>query len=253
NQPIKVTITESNGVGSPASATSSATSNVAGVAPSLSSVKDLLSGITSSGEGVVSWRPPATSGGATVLSYEIQESLNHGVTWTSSPHTRIVGTRAFIFGLSTSRIYDFRVVAIGSLGTRSISAVGVTEALPRRAVDFPFGPFSAFKSSYTLRVGGRAQAVRLLTEIDVLRIHTLTVVGYAIYEPAKSMSHKHGLTLVQVTRLARGRAERAVHYLEILDSQLHLAKLSFRIVTNVHHGKKGLSNFDYFRRVSVRA
>ena len=233
-----------------ASSTQSFTVSAPPMTPTLSPVSDLLSGISASGQAIVTWRAPATSGGVSVLSYEVQESVNHGVTWTSSPLTQITGTKAVIRGLSTTASYEFRVLTTGSQATQSVSAPVVTVALTVHDLSLPLEPFVAFHSSLRLKKGGRADAIRLLEEMDAVGYHTLVITGYAIYSPS---SPRHpGLTMSQVEALARSRGEMVARFFDILDAQLHLPRLHLRVEVEVHSGKKGLSNFDLFRRVELR-
>jgi YVTN family beta-propeller protein len=233
-----------------ATSSQSFTVSAAPIIPFLSPVSDLLSGISASGQAIVTWRAPATSGGVSVISYEVQESINHGVTWTSSPLTQITGTKAVIRGLSTTASYEFRVLTTGSQATQSVSTPVVTVALTVHDLSLPLEPFVAFHSSLRLKKGGRADAIRLLEEMDAVGYHTLVITGYAIYSPS---SPRHpGLTMSQVEALARSRGEMVARFFDILDAQLHLPRLHLRVEVDVHSGKKGLSNFDLFRRVELR-
>ncbi len=249
NQPITVTITETNTLGH-ASATSTPT-KVTGVSPAVTTPQITVSGISPAGVGALTWSPSQTSGGATISGYQVEYSTDGGKTWITVPSSDVSGTSATIPGLSIGKAYSFRVVTQSSMGAVASAKIRAT-TFTQGPLDLPSRPFAAYHAGFSATLSNFRAIENTLKEISALRISRITLVGYAIYETRAKNGHGRYLTMNQVIQLAKSRALSAEKYLRMVDRRLHLAPPQFIINVKILNGKSHITNFELYRRVSLK-
>ena len=82
-----------------------------------------LRAIAGDGQVELSWRSPANNGGAAIIDYIIQYSVNAGASWTTFNDGTSTSTSATVAGLTNGQSYQFRASAVNSIGTGSTSNV----------------------------------------------------------------------------------------------------------------------------------
>jgi hypothetical protein len=108
----RVSAINSIGASSPSNTSSATTFNAVPLAPT-----GLNATVVSPFQINLSWNAPIDNGGLAITGYQIERSMNHGTTWsTSTPNTGNTTTYNDT-GLSSSTTYSYRVSAINSAGT----------------------------------------------------------------------------------------------------------------------------------------
>ena len=128
---------------------SEGTGNVSGSATQTpSTTPGLPTGLTvtpASGSVVVTWTAPVDNGGAAISSYRLQYKLSTATSWTQ---VNSIGSPTYTqSSLTNGSAYDFRVMAVNSVGdgsyTESVSATPRTTPGAPTALTATFGPASA--------------------------------------------------------------------------------------------------------------
>ncbi len=84
----------------------------------------LVATAASSSQINLSWSAPTNNGGSTITGYEIERSTDGGITWsTIVSNTGSTSTAYSDTGLAASTTYTYRVSAINSVGTSSLSNI----------------------------------------------------------------------------------------------------------------------------------
>ena len=81
-----------------------------------------VTGVAVSGGISLSWTPPVNNEGCPILHYNIQYSINNGITWIQSPNTFQTYQNVLVSGLLNNTSYKFRVSATNGVGTSEYSA-----------------------------------------------------------------------------------------------------------------------------------
>ncbi|MBP9715189.1 MAG: fibronectin type III domain-containing protein [Candidatus Pacebacteria bacterium] len=109
-----------NGIGT-STPSSTATGTPALSAPSAPQSLSGTSGV--SGQSVLTWSAPITDGGAAITDYLVEFKLNsEPTTWTTFSDGVTATTGATVTGLVNGSLYNFRVSAVNSVGTGTVSS-----------------------------------------------------------------------------------------------------------------------------------
>ncbi len=84
----------------------------------------------------LSWEGPVDLGGTPLITYRVEKSTDHGVTWQQLPHPLTTSTSMDVAGLARGTSYELRVRAETSVGPGPYSAA-VPALLPRVAPSEP--------------------------------------------------------------------------------------------------------------------
>jgi hypothetical protein len=128
--------------------------------------------IATSGQAKFYWTTPASNGGAAVSDYLIEYKLSSASSWTAFSHTASTTTNSIITGLTNGSIYNFRVSAVNSTGTGSVSSTvsGIPSALPY---------FHILSTGQSLAVGGNAGNITLTQPYNNLSLSSRVIAGAA--------------------------------------------------------------------------
>ena len=113
-------------------------SDTATATPALSapSAPRTLTASAGNGQADLSWLDPLSNGGASITDYLVEYKLSsEPSTWTTASDGVSTNTTATVSGLTNNSSYDFRVSAINSVGTGTVSATATATPVNATLVD----------------------------------------------------------------------------------------------------------------------
>ena len=91
------------------------------------------------------WQPPVNGGAGGITGYVVQQTLDNGITWTTSVLQALTSTSATVVGLTNSRSYVFRIAARADLG-QGVWSVATPPITPFPLPSAPFRPIGSVSS-----------------------------------------------------------------------------------------------------------